>query len=70
MRARPTTSMTSCCVRRAPQVLNDMGRAWEAVQAAGQAVAAAPAWAEAHATLARAQINYGEVRTCGSTAAV
>ncbi|GIL70146.1 hypothetical protein Vretimale_3399 [Volvox reticuliferus] len=46
------------------QVLTELGCTWEAVRAATKAVELQPEWAEAHVTLARAQLNLGEVR-CG-----
>lgn len=42
------------------QVLNDLNRTFEAVQAALQAVILNPEWPEAHITLARVQLNLGE----------
>lgn len=42
------------------QVLNEMGRTWEAVQAATRATQLAPNCSDAFATLARAQLNLGE----------
>lgn len=42
------------------QVLNDLDRCFEAVQAAQQAVRLRPEWPEAHITLARVQLNLGE----------
>ena len=44
------------------QVLNEMGRSYEAIQAATRATDLAPDWAAAHITLARAQLNLGEVK--------
>jgi tetratricopeptide (TPR) repeat protein len=43
------------------QVLNEMGRTYDAIQAATRATELAPDWAAAHCTLARAQLNLGEV---------
>ncbi|KAG2482953.1 hypothetical protein HYH03_018130 [Edaphochlamys debaryana] len=54
---RAARSCTSCTRRR---VLTELGAAWEALRAAGRAAELAPAWAEAHVTLGRAQRNYGE----------
>lgn len=42
------------------QVLNELGRTWEAVQAATRAAQIEPHSADAHITLARAQANLGE----------
>ncbi|GIL70145.1 hypothetical protein Vretimale_3399 [Volvox reticuliferus] len=42
------------------QVLTELGCTWEAVRAATKAVELQPEWAEAHVTLARAQLNLGE----------
>lgn len=42
------------------QVLLEIGRPWNAVQAATSATELQPTWAEAWVTLARAQLNYGE----------
>ena len=44
------------------QCLMELGEAFEAVRAAGRAVAVAPDWAIAHLTLGRAQRNLGELR--------
>jgi hypothetical protein len=42
------------------QVLLEAGQCWEAVQAASRAAQLRPGWPEAHLTLARAQLNFGE----------
>jgi tetratricopeptide (TPR) repeat protein len=42
------------------QVLDQVGRTFEAVQAAQQAVSLAPDWVDGHITLARVQLNLGE----------
>jgi tetratricopeptide (TPR) repeat protein len=42
------------------QVLDQVGRTFEAVQAAQQAVSLEPDWVEGHITLARVQLNLGE----------
>ncbi len=47
------------------QVLLELGSVWEAVRAAGRAVQLMPEWADAHVTLARAQLNFGEVCRVG-----
>jgi len=44
------------------QVLLELNRAWDSVQSAAAAAAAAPSWPEAHVTLGRAQLNLGEAR--------
>ena len=46
------------------QVLLQLGSTWEAVRAAERAVQLTPQWADAHVTLARAQMNFGEVKLC------
>jgi hypothetical protein len=43
------------------QVFSELGQHWNAVQSANQAVTVSPEWAEAHLTLGRARLNYGEV---------
>ncbi len=42
------------------QVLNEVGRTWEAVQAASTAAELLPHWPAARLTLARVQMNLGE----------
>lgn len=44
------------------QVLNELGRAWDAVQAATRATQLLPQSSDVLVTLARAQLNLGEVR--------
>ena len=42
------------------QVLNDAGKAWDAVQAATKATELDSEWGDAWVTLARCQANFGE----------
>ena len=44
------------------QVLNELGGAWDAVQAATRATQLLPKFSDVLVTLARAQLNLGEVR--------
>ena len=44
-----------------PQALNEAGEAWNAVQAASRAAELLPSSADVLMTLARAQLNLGEV---------
>jgi predicted TPR repeat methyltransferase len=45
---------------RSFQVLTEMGDHWQAVRSATRATELRPHWADAHLTLARAQLEYGE----------
>jgi Flp pilus assembly protein TadD len=48
------------------QALNELGRPWDAVQAATRATELLPGSSDCAMTLARAQLNFGEVRLCVS----